>query len=270
MKQQTTILQEIFNKKRLRIENAKKSVDYKSLVSEAKRSRQVLETKRLCRVFANQSRINIISEIKRASPSKGLIKKDLCAEEIARTFEKFGASAISILTEEDFFHGGIEDLLAARSITNLPILRKDFIFDEFQIFESALIGADAILLIASMLDNQRLKNLCSLANDLGLDVLVEVHNLSELERVKELHPQIIGVNNRNLNTFEVSLDTSRELIKHAPKDAIMICESGLSQKGELIEMKELGFDGFLIGESLMRSGDLKNTLRRLAARKTEF
>lgn len=264
MKLKLTILQEIFEKKKLRVENARKAIDYKNFVLKAKKSRRDSKANKFQNAFTDKSQVNIVSEIKRTSPSKGLIKKDVCPKEIARAFERCGASAISVITEEDFFNGGIKDLIEVRSVTNLPILRKDFVFDEFQVFESVLIGADAILLIAAMLDSWKLKNLHSLASDLGLDVLVEIHNLSELELVKELNLQIIGVNNRDLNTFEVSLDTSRELIRHAPESAIMVCESGLSQREELIEMRKLGFDGFLIGESLMRSDDLENTLRRFA------
>ncbi len=263
MNNQPTILQKIFERKRERVREAKQGFDYNEFVQRAKRERKNVIPNRFAQVFTDKSSINIIAEIKRASPSKGIINDIFDISEIAQNYEKFGAKAISVLTEEDFFKGNIEDLIAARNLTDLPILRKDFIFDEFQVYESKLICADAILLIVAMLEDKELQQLFELATELGLDVLVETHNLEELVRAIQLGAKIIGVNNRNLHTFEVSLDTSRELIKHKPKNTIMICESGLGKREELLEMKELGFDGFLIGESLMKSS---NSLKDLTAK----
>jgi indole-3-glycerol phosphate synthase len=175
------------------------------------------------------------------------------------------------LTEEDRFGGSLDDLRIARKSSNLPILRKDFIFDEFQIYEAAEAGADIILLIAAMLDNDHLQKLRQLAeNDLGLDVLVEVHTLEELERAKKIGAQLIGVNNRDLHSFKVSLDVSRRLITHAPKNALMISESGISAKEEILELKSLGFTGFLIGETLMKSPHAAEELRKLTGWKASF
>ena len=197
-----------------------------------------------------------------------MINDRIDVAEVARNYENGGACAISVLTEEDKFRGSLEDLVTARKAVNLPILRKDFIFDEFQIYEAAAAGADVILLIAAMLDDETLAKLHDLAErELGLDALVEVHTLEEMERVKKIGAKIIGINNRDLQTFKVSLDVSRELIKHAPDDALMITESGLSTKEEITELRELGFAGFLIGETLMRSGNVAEELRKLATNK---
>nr|ALS88927.1 indole-3-glycerol phosphate synthase [uncultured bacterium] len=202
--------------------------------------------------------------MKRASPSKGVINDKIDVAEIAASYEKGGACAISVLTEEDRFKGSLRDLEEVRSVVEIPVLRKDFIFDEFQIYETAEAGADVILLIVAMLDDNDLQNLYRLAEqEMGLDVLVEVHTLEELERAKAIDAKIIGVNNRDLHSFKVSLDISRKLIKHAPNDALMIAESGLQTREDLIELKNLGFKGFLIGETLMRSDNPLGILKNL-------
>lgn len=263
MKNPPTMLQKICSQKKIRVEEAKQGFEYGEFVARAKKFRLDEIPNRFVKAFADKNKINIIAEIKRASPSKGIIKDVFDVSEIAQNYEEFGATAISVLTEEDYFKGNIEDLITARNLTDLPILRKDFVFDEFQVYESGLIGADAILLIVAMLEDEDLQKLFALATSLGLDILVETHNLEELVRAIELSAKIIGVNNRNLHNFEVSLDVSRELIKHKPNDVLMICDSGLSRKDEIIEMKNLGFDGFLIGESLMKSADIAKTLEEL-------
>ena len=217
-----------------------------------------------------RDQINIIAEIKRASPSKGIINDKIDVAELARTYETGGACAISVLTEEDRFGGSLEDLKTVRNTVNLPVLRKDFIFDEFQIYEAAEAGADIILLIAAMLDDENLRILYQLAEEiLRIDALVEVHNLEELDRAKKLDAKIIGINNRDLHSFKVSLDVSRELVKHAPKDSLLIAESGISTKDEILKLKDSGFAGFLIGETLMRSGNTAEELQKLAANNHE-
>ena len=260
MNDKPTILEKIFEQKKIRVDEAKQGFEYGEFVERAKRFRKDEIHNRFSKAFADRSKINIIAEIKRASPSKGIINDNFDVGEVAQSYQEFGAAAISVLTEEDYFKGNIEDLITARNLTDLPILRKDFVFDEFQIYEAALIGADTILLIVAMLEDDELQKLYSLACSLGLDVLVETHNLEELVRAIALGTKIIGVNNRNLHNFEVSLDVSRKLVEHKPNDCLFICESGLSKKEQLVEMKGLGFDGFLIGESLMKSDDLKKTL----------
>ncbi len=262
-------LNEIIELKKKRLEIAKQKRDFGELKISAIAVRENAEKHRLQNAL-KKNRINIIAEIKRASPSKGMINDKIDVAEVAQKYERGGACAISVLTEEDRFSGSLEDLQSARNAVKLPVLRKDFIFDEFQIYEAADSGADVVLLIAAMLDDAQLMQLHNLAeNILGLDALVEVHTLQELERVKKTNAKIIGVNNRDLHTFKVSLDVSRELIKHAPKDALIITESGISTKEEIFELRNLGFSGFLIGETLMRSGNVEKELKKLATNKHE-
>jgi indole-3-glycerol phosphate synthase len=254
-------LTEIIVLRKKRLENAKSKHNFEEFKISAVAKRENSKNHYLREVL-QKNQTNIIAEIKRASPSKGVINDKIDVAEVARKYENGGACAISVLTEEDKFAGSLDDLRAARNAVKLPILRKDFIFDEFQIYEAALNGADVILLIAAMLDDEVLLKLHHLAEeDLGLDALVEVHTLEELERVKKIGAKIIGINNRDLHSFRVSLDVSRQLIKHAPKDALIISESGLSTKDEITELRELGFSGFLIGETLMKSGDAEKTLK---------
>lgn len=258
-------LTEIIRLKKKRLAAAKTKHSFDELKVSALAKRKEAKPFRL-RENLQRNQINIIAEIKRASPSKGVINDKIDVAEVARSYEKGGACAISVLTEEDKFGGSLDDLRIAGESVNLPILRKDFIFDEFQIYEAAASGADVILLIAALLDDEHLSKLFRLAEkDLGLDVLVEVHTPEELERAKKLGAQLIGVNNRDLHSFKVSLDVSRRLIRHAPKDALMIAESGISTKEDVSELKSLGFTGFLIGETLMKSPNAAEELRKLTA-----
>jgi indole-3-glycerol phosphate synthase len=256
-----TFLDEIIELKRRRVEISKTRLKNANLSFQFDNSRP----KHLLRQsLENSDKINIIAEIKRASPSKGIINDKMDVAETAQNYELGGACAISVLTEEDRFKGTLEDLKIVKSVVKIPVLRKDFIFDDFQIYEAADAGADVILLIVAMLDDETLSKLYRLASvELGLDVLVEVHTLEELERAKSLGANIIGVNNRDLHSFKVSLDVSRELIKFAPNDALMIAESGLQSRENLLELKGLGYCGFLIGESLMRSGNVVAALNTL-------
>jgi indole-3-glycerol phosphate synthase len=197
-------LNEIIDLKKKRLEIAKANRDFEELKTSAIRRRETAEPFRL-RAQLERNRINIIAEIKRASPSKGVINDEIDVAETARNYEKGGACAISVLTEEDRFKGSLEDLKIVRNAVRLPVLRKDFISDEFQIYEAAEAGADVILLIAAMLDDGAMQQLHTLAEDvLRLDALVEVHTLEELERVKKIGAKIIGVNNRDLQSFKVS------------------------------------------------------------------
>lgn len=266
-----TILSTILEKKKQRLAALRPSVSLADLAGQALRKRETRPKNALRRALSDSGRINIIAEIKRASPSKGVINDKIEAPETALQYARGGACAISVLTEEDFFAGSLRDLEQVRGAVNLPILRKDFVFDEFQIFEAAAAGADAILLIVAMLDYPTLKRLYSLAEDeLGLDALVEVHTLKELEIAAKLNPRLIGVNNRDLNTFEVSLEVSRELIRHKPENAVMIAESGLNNQADILRLKAEGYSGFLIGETLMKSGDPENELRKLVSEGLEY
>jgi len=263
-------LGEIIKLKKKRLAIAKAKISLKDLKRKAFAVREISESNRLQTALTRNDKINIIAEIKRASPSKGVINDKINVAELAKSYKKGGACAISVLTEEDKFRGSLEDLKTAKNAVEIPVLRKDFIFDEFQIYEAAEAGADVILLVAAMLDDEVLVKLHRLAErDLGLEVLVEIHTLEELERVKKTCAKIIGINNRDLHSFKVSLDVSRRLIKHAPEDVLMIAESGLQTREDLLELKSFGFSGFLIGETLMRSGNIEKELRQLATNKHE-
>ena len=194
----------------------------------------------------------IIAEIKKASPSAGVIKEDFDPTKIAMEYESFGASALSILTEEDFFMGSIDYLKDVKKITSLPILRKDFMIDEYQIYESKLIGADCILLIASILTDQEIDNFINIAKKLELDYLIEVHDENELKRVEHFEDALIGVNNRNLETFEVDLNNSVRLRNTFKQKNIFIAESGIKSREDMNYLKMNNIKVFLIGESLMR------------------
>jgi indole-3-glycerol phosphate synthase len=211
-------------------------------------------------------RLKIIAEFKRRSPSLGIIRDDFSAADVARRYERGGACAISVLTDEEYFSGSLEDLSAARSSAKLPLLRKDFIIDPIQIYEASIAGTDAVLLIVAALHDPLLGRLREVAEDeLGLDALVEVHTSGELRRALDAGAKIIGANNRDLKTFEVSLNTSERLITEAPPDSIMISESGLQSAESLCRLRNLGFRGFLMGKALMRAGDPETALRDLIA-----
>jgi indole-3-glycerol phosphate synthase len=265
-----TILDKIFAAKKLRVNAAKAVVDPARLRHSALERRSTSQNFRLRVALGTKGRLNIIAEFKKESPSKGVINESVDAASVARKYEAGGAAAISVLTEEDFFKGSLDDLRAVRTAVDLPILRKDFVFDVYQIYEAAEAGADAVLLIAAMLDDEAMSELKSVAEDeLGLDALIEVHTLDEIERVKMIGAKLVGVNNRDLKTFSVSLDVSRELILFKPDKAIMISESGLRSREDLVELRGLGYSGFLIGETLMRSDYPDLGLKKLTTEHTE-
>ena len=205
----------------------------------------------------------VIAEIKKASPSKGVICEKFDPEFIAKSYERGGACCLSVLTDEDFFQGSDNYLKIARQACNLPILRKDFIIDEYQIFEARSIGADCILLIVSALNKEKLGELNVCALSLGMDVLIEVHNESELEIALELDNPVIGINNRNLHTFEVSLENTHKLLGLVPKSVVVITESGIYSRADVQLMRQKKVNGFLVGEVFMRTDDPGQSLRRL-------
>jgi indole-3-glycerol phosphate synthase len=212
----------------------------------------------------DSSGVNIIAEIKRASPSKGMIRENLDVSNLALQYRAGGAIAVSVLTEEDYFCGSLEDLILVRQAIDLPILRKDFIVDEAQIYEAAIAGADAVLLITAALDDGALVRLRHLAEDaLGLDALVEVHTEDEMRRASESGANLIGVNNRDLQTFNVSLETSVQLAPLAPSHAVLISESGIRHYEDIELLSAHGYQGFLVGESLMRASDAQDALDKL-------
>jgi indole-3-glycerol phosphate synthase len=209
----------------------------------------------------------IIAEFKRASPSKGSIRLQADPGEMAEIFEQNGATAISVLTEEDYFRGSLKDLKVAKAAVSIPVLRKDFIVDEYQVFESAAAGADALLLIVAALDDGHLSSLRRLAEDeLQMDALVEVHTVDEMQRAESSGAKLVGVNNRDLRTFAVSLEVSTACLASAPADSILISESGLVAKADLQRLHAAGFQGFLIGEALMTAGEPGKALSHLVGK----
>jgi indole-3-glycerol phosphate synthase len=259
------LLVEILRRKREDLTELLRVRPEDSIRNNALRVREKAEPHRLCKMLAAKNpEIKIIAEYKRRSPSKGTIREDLQPAEAASLYQNAGACAISVLTEKHFFGGSIDDLLEVRATTALPVLRKDFIIHPVQLFEAAEAGADAILLIAAALDDETLGKLRSIAEEaLGLDALVEVHTNEEMERAANCRARLIGINNRDLTTFEVSLSTSEALVRCAPENALLISESGLSTGGELSRLRMLGFDGFLIGGSLMQSDNPGDALQKL-------
>lgn len=197
----------------------------------------------------------VIAEIKRASPSKGLLREDFDPARIAQSYEAAGAACLSVLTDREFFRGAPDDLARARAACRLPVLRKDFVIEPYQVLESRAIGADAILLIAAALSASAMRELEKIATDLGMAVLAEVHDRAELEAALGLETPLIGINNRNLRTFETRLETTLQLAAEVPKDRIVVSESGISSPGDVERLRQAGMGAFLVGEAFMRSPD---------------
>lgn len=207
--------------------------------------------------------VNVIGEFKRRSPSRGAIREDLALAEVAAIYEAAGAAAVSVLTEPDFFGGSLDDLRRARAATRLPTLRKDFVVDTYQIWETWSCGADALLLIVAALSDLELKTLLKTATGAGLDVLVEVHDRGELDRALAAGARLVGVNNRDLRTLEVDLGTALALGPLVPDDVVAVAESGIKSGADLRRLRDAGFDAFLVGEHLMSAKDPGAALRLL-------
>ncbi|WP_086930937.1 indole-3-glycerol phosphate synthase TrpC [Agarilytica rhodophyticola] len=205
----------------------------------------------------------IIAEIKKASPSKGVIREDFDPAAIAKSYESGGAACLSVLTDEDFFQGSDEYLQLARGVCQLPVIRKDFIVDPYQVFEAKVINADCILLIVAALEKQQLTDLHDLAVELGLDVLVEVHDRQELELALELDSKLVGINNRDLRSFDVSLNTTLSLLDMIPNERIVVTESGIHSTSDVATMRDHDVHAFLVGESFMRAAEPGEKLREL-------
>jgi indole-3-glycerol phosphate synthase len=210
-----------------------------------------------------EGRAAVIAEIKKASPSKGVIREEFDPEAIARSYEAGGATCLSVLTDEDFFQGSAEYLRQARAATSLPVIRKDFIIDPYQVYEARAMGADCILLIVAALDDKTLLALTQLAHELGMDVLVEVHDGEELARALNCPVKLMGINNRNLRTFEVSLETTLGLLERIPADRIVVTESAIHTPEDVKLMRDNDVHAFLVGEAFMRAEDPGSRLREL-------
>lgn len=205
----------------------------------------------------------VIAEIKKASPSKGVLREDFIPADIAQSYAEYGAACLSVLTDVQFFQGCVDFLKQARASCQLPVLRKDFMVDAYQIYESRAMGADAILLIAACLDDAQLKDFEQIAQGLDMAVLVEVHDAAELARALKLKTPLIGVNNRNLKTFEVSLDTTLSLMRDIPAERLLVCESGIHSRDDVLRMGAAGVNAFLVGEAFMRAPEPGEALAAL-------
>lgn len=247
-----TILDKIVAHKKKEVEQAKANTSYKALESAEFFNRQTLSFKDF---LLDANRTGIIAEFKRRSPSKGIINDKVSVEEVTTAYNAAGASALSVLTDTEFFMGQKADLIKARGVNQIPILRKDFMIDEYQLLEAKAWGADIILLIAAILTPQEIDLLANRAKSLGLNVLLEVHNLEELQRSINPNLDAIGVNNRNLADFTVSVETSYQLAEHIPAEFLKISESAISNPETIKQLKKAGFNGFLIGENFMKQED---------------
>jgi len=257
------ILNRILQRKTEEIEACRQQVSFDQL-------QQEVQTASPPRGFINALRDKqanglsaVIAEIKKASPSKGVIREDFDPVQIAESYANVGAACISVLTDRDFFQGHDDHLLAARNACLLPVIRKDFIIDSYQVYEARKLGADCILLIVAALEDSVLKDLYRLSSDLGMDTLVEVHNQRELERAMRLDLEILGINNRDLHTFETSLATTLDLIYQLPESCLVVTESGIHSEEDVRLMRDHGVISFLVGEAFMRAEDPGAELKAL-------
>lgn len=242
------ILSEIIANKRFEIDRQKQSVSIEQLREGIGGMPPSLSMKRALVSSAS----GIIAEFKRRSPSKGWIKQEACPEEIVPSYAAAGASALSILTDESFFGGNLKDIRNARPLVRIPILRKDFIIDEYQLYQARIIGADAVLLIAAALKPEKCRELAEKAHDLGLEVLLEIHSAEELGYIND-KTDMVGINNRNLGTFFTDVENSFRLAGQLPQDAVLVSESGISDPQTVKRLRAAGFRGFLIGETFMKT-----------------
>ncbi len=254
-----TILDEIVAAKRRELETAQREMPLATL----KLRVAELPEARLFNKALRGPGVSLIAEVKKASPSKGLLCPDFDPTALARTYEKAGAAAVSVLTEKDHFQGSLDYLTAVKEAVRIPVLRKDFIFDPYQVYEAAAAGADALLLIVAILSDEQLKELLDLSTGLGLACLVEVHDEAEMARAAKAGADIIGINNRDLATFKVDMGVTKRLASLAPVGTVIVSESGIRTRDDILRLKEHGADAVLIGETLITSGDIPDTIRRL-------
>ncbi|HIJ61034.1 MAG TPA: indole-3-glycerol phosphate synthase TrpC [Nitrospirae bacterium] len=259
-----TILDKIKEKKIERLNDARAKISLKEIKSMALDTVTPKDFKSSIKKADSQT-VKLIAEIKKASPSKGIISEQFNHIEIANIYEDTPVSAISVLTEEDFFMGSTDILKDVRKIVTKPILRKDFIFEEYQIYETRAMGADALLLIAAMLDKNQSKELIALASELSLSVLYEIHNDYELEKALSINVDIIGVNNRNLKTLQIDIITSERLASLIPKDKVKASESGIDNPSHVSKINNLGFDAILVGTAITKSKDKRAKIIELTS-----
>ena len=248
-----TILEQIVANKHLEVAAAKATFSHAELEARFPSIDQARSFSEAMLERVQSKQVAVIAEIKKASPSKGLIREDFQPMQHAADYEANGAACLSVLTDEKFFKGNNEYLLQARAACELPVIRKDFMIDTYQIAESKALGADCILLIVAALQPSQLLELADYANEIDIEILVEVHNQNELEQALQLNTDLIGVNNRNLHSFETSLQTTLDLAAQVPADKVLITESGIHTRGDVNIMTDAGIYGFLIGESFMRA-----------------
>jgi indole-3-glycerol phosphate synthase len=256
------VLEEIVKTKKERLKNKKSSLSLRELKAKSLDMPATLDFTKAIKRDSSEG-IKLIGELKKASPSKGVIRKDFDPLEIARIYEDAGAAAISVLTEEDYFMGSLSYLEMLKERIRLPLLRKDFLFDEYQIYESRASRADAVLLIDAILSRSQAEELIGLATELNLSVLYEVHHYKELERALDLDVSIIGINNRNLKTLEIDLNTTMELLKDIPEGKIVVSESGINTKEDVRFIESLPVDAILIGTALMQAADIEGKIKEL-------
>lgn len=256
------ILDEIVSKKRKRLNYTKSLIPLKDIKSRLADINKPRDFKAAIKRKMD-GKIKLIAEIKKASPSKGVIRENFNPVEIASVYEKKQASAISILTEEDFFQGNLEFIPKVKKVTTIPLLRKDFIFDEYQIYESRANEADAILLIAAILDKNQAKEYLHIAKELELSVLFEVHDLKELDMALLIDADIIGINNRNLKTMKIDINNTFEIKKEIPSGKIVVSESGIKTRDDILRLEAAGIDAVLIGTSFMEAGDIGKKIEEL-------
>lgn len=257
------ILDRIVDLKARRLSESKRERPLNEILDRLERSAPARAPHSLLAALTRPDRTNIIAEVKHRSPSKGVIREDFDPLAIADSYARGGAAALSVLTEEDHFGGSLNYLRQIRYRTTLPLLRKDFIFDEYQVYESAEAGADALLLIVAILDDRLLARLIECATEAGLDALVEVHTRGEMDRAARAGARLVGVNNRDLTNFKVDIETSLTLVEHAPRGAVLISESGVKTGADVRRLKSAGFHAFLVGEHLMRAESPGDALRDL-------
>jgi len=254
------ILKEIIAKKKEKILLAKQQVSEEDLKA---RIQDIPSTRNFIQAISKPKQISLIAEIKKQSSSRGIIRQDFNLQEIARIYQESGVQAISVLTEEDYFGGNIAYINEVKNIASCPILRKDFILEPYQVYESRFYGADAILLIADLLSKEKLSELMQIAQGVGLACLVEIHDEKELKKVLSLKVPLIGINNRNLHTLEVDFKITEKLFPLIPKDKVMVVESGIKSYQDVLFLKILGVSAVLIGQALMGAPDIKNKIEEL-------